>query len=141
MRAINVLSKQARKGFIVTARARQSAAPSVSTGMRSFAVQTTSWEGAVDSVVETLETTPWERHEKIWERIAVLDVDPEECNLGEASGDVTPSKAQIFHNSPPALLYEHAMRYEPGSHIVSSGALAVLSGKKTGRSPKDKTCR
>jgi phosphoenolpyruvate carboxykinase (ATP) len=79
--------------------------------------------------------------EKIWEQVAALEVDPEEWEeykLGEASADVTPSKAQVFHNSPPSLLYEHAMRYEPGSHIVSSGALAVLSGKKTGRSPKDK---
>lgn len=58
--------------------------------------------------------------------------------LGEASQDVTPDHAEIFHNSSPALLYEHAMRYEPGSHIVSSGALAVTSGVKTGRSPKDK---
>ena len=28
--------------------------------------------------------------------------------------------------------------HEPGSHIVSSGALATLSGAKTGRTPKDK---
>ena len=28
--------------------------------------------------------------------------------------------------------------YEPGSHLVSSGALATLSGAKTGRTPKDK---
>jgi len=137
MRAITVLSKQARKGFAATARTVKPAAPALSSsGVRTFAIQTTSWEGAVDSVMDTLDTTPY--HEKIWERVAVLDVDPEECNLGEASGDVTPNNTQIFHNSPPALLYEHAMRYEPGSHIVASGALAVLSGKKTGRSPKDK---
>ena len=28
--------------------------------------------------------------------------------------------------------------YEPGSHLVSTGALATLSGAKTGRTPKDK---
>jgi phosphoenolpyruvate carboxykinase (ATP) len=61
-------------------------------------------------------------------------MDPEE--FGTPSGDVT--APEIFHNSPAALLYEHAMKNEKGSHIVSSGALAVLSGKKTGRSPKDK---
>ena len=30
------------------------------------------------------------------------------------------------------------MTFEPGSHLVSSGALATLSGAKTGRSPRDK---
>jgi phosphoenolpyruvate carboxykinase (ATP) len=33
-------------------------------------------------------------------------------------------------------LYEKALQYDPGTHIVSSGALATLSGAKTGRSPK-----
>ena len=28
--------------------------------------------------------------------------------------------------------------YEPGTHIMASGALAALSGAKTGRSPRDK---
>ena len=35
-------------------------------------------------------------------------------------------------------LHLQALMYEPGSHIVSSGALATLSGAKTGRTPKDK---
>lgn len=35
-------------------------------------------------------------------------------------------------------LYEHAIKYEKGSFITSSGALATLSGAKTGRSPRDK---
>lgn len=35
-----------------------------------------------------------------------------------------------------AELYEHALKYEPSTHITSSGALATLSGAKTGRSPK-----
>lgn len=30
------------------------------------------------------------------------------------------------------------MTFEPGTHLVNSGALATLSGAKTGRSPKDK---
>eukprot|EP00747_Dinoflagellata_sp_TGD_P143744 gnl/TRDRNA2_/TRDRNA2_176426_c0_seq8.p1 gnl/TRDRNA2_/TRDRNA2_176426_c0~~gnl/TRDRNA2_/TRDRNA2_176426_c0_seq8.p1 ORF type:complete len:632 (+),score=157.80 gnl/TRDRNA2_/TRDRNA2_176426_c0_seq8:58-1953(+) len=45
---------------------------------------------------------------------------------------------ELFYNSPPATLYEEALAHESGSSIVSSGALAVLSGKKTGRSPLDK---
>lgn len=68
----------------------------------------------------------------------IVDVDTECLPSGEASHDVTPDHAAIFYNSPAATLYEHAMRYEPGSNIVSSGALAVSSGHKTGRSPKDK---
>ena len=35
-------------------------------------------------------------------------------------------------------LYEQAIAHEEGNFIVSSGALATLSGEKTGRSPKDK---
>lgn len=34
--------------------------------------------------------------------------------------------------------FSQAILYEEGSHIVASGALATLSGAKTGRSPKDK---
>merc|ERR1719446_709387 len=45
---------------------------------------------------------------------------------------------EVFYNSPPGVLYEQALKTEPGSAIVSSGALAVKSGKKTGRSPLDK---
>lgn len=40
-----------------------------------------------------------------------------------------------LHN---AELYEQAIKYEKGSFIASTGALATLSGAKTGRSPKDK---
>merc|ERR1719160_718811 len=45
---------------------------------------------------------------------------------------------EIFYNSPVGVLYEEALKNEPGTAIVSSGALAVKSGKKTGRSPLDK---
>ncbi|XP_048616878.1 phosphoenolpyruvate carboxykinase (ATP) 2-like isoform X1 [Brassica napus] len=37
-----------------------------------------------------------------------------------------------------AELYEQAIKYEKGSFVTSTGALATLSGAKTGRSPKDK---
>jgi len=47
---------------------------------------------------------------------------------------------EVYHNASPAILYEQALKHEEGSHIVSSGALSVMSGKKTGRSPKDKRC-
>merc|ERR1719265_349911 len=45
---------------------------------------------------------------------------------------------EIFYNSPVGVLYEESLKTEKGSAIVSSGALAVLSGKKMGRSPLDK---
>jgi len=45
---------------------------------------------------------------------------------------------EIFYNSAPGILYQEAIENEKGSAIVSSGALAVSSGKKTGRSPLDK---
>ena len=46
---------------------------------------------------------------------------------------------KIIHRNPsPPQLYEHAIRYEPGSSIADSGALIAYSGLKTGRSPLDK---
>jgi len=45
---------------------------------------------------------------------------------------------EIYYNAPPGVLYHEALKHEAGSAIVSSGALAVKSGKKTGRSPLDK---
>ncbi|KAF9934590.1 Protein kinase C-like 1 [Linnemannia zychae] len=41
-------------------------------------------------------------------------------------------------NASVAKLYEDALRYEDGTIISSAGALVTSSGKKTGRSPKDK---
>jgi phosphoenolpyruvate carboxykinase (ATP) len=45
---------------------------------------------------------------------------------------------EIYRNPPPALLYEHAIRYDVNDRIAASGALVAYSGSKTGRSPKDK---
>ncbi|PKI42063.1 hypothetical protein CRG98_037516, partial [Punica granatum] len=44
----------------------------------------------------------------------------------------------FLYNLSPAELYEQAIKDEKGSFITSSGALATLSGAKTGRSPRDK---
>lgn len=43
----------------------------------------------------------------------------------------------VYRNPSPAVLYEHAVSLGDGQ-ITSLGALATCSGKKTGRSPKDK---
>ncbi|URE24335.1 phosphoenolpyruvate carboxykinase [Musa troglodytarum] len=44
----------------------------------------------------------------------------------------------VLYNLSPAELYEQAIKYEKGSFITSAGALATLSGAKTGRAPRDK---
>ncbi|KAK4261446.1 hypothetical protein QN277_004441 [Acacia crassicarpa] len=44
----------------------------------------------------------------------------------------------VLYNLSPAELYEQAIKYEKGSFITSTGALATLSGAKTGRSPRDR---
>jgi phosphoenolpyruvate carboxykinase (ATP) len=46
--------------------------------------------------------------------------------------------AEVYRNPPPALLYEHAIRYDINEKIAASGGLVAYSGPKTGRSPKDK---
>jgi len=46
-------------------------------------------------------------------------------------------KITLKRNAPVALLYEDAIRNE-GAIISATGALINFSGKKTGRSPKDK---
>ncbi|PVU84947.1 hypothetical protein BB559_007292 [Furculomyces boomerangus] len=48
------------------------------------------------------------------------------------------SRIDVKLNMTPAQLYEDALIYEKGSAISSVGALMTISGKKTGRSPKDK---
>lgn len=48
------------------------------------------------------------------------------------------SARNILRNPPPSVLYEEAIRHEPGTTIADSGALIAYSGDKTGRSPKDK---
>ncbi|KAJ1772200.1 Protein kinase C-like 1 [Coemansia sp. RSA 986] len=47
-------------------------------------------------------------------------------------------RAEIRRNASTAQLYEDAVRHETGSAISSTGALVAQSGKKTGRSPRDK---
>ncbi len=43
----------------------------------------------------------------------------------------------VYRNLTPAQLYEHIIRQEPAA-IIDSGAIAIRSGDKTGRSPADK---
>ena len=44
----------------------------------------------------------------------------------------------VYRNLKPGELYEHALRYDAGSAVTSTGALVAMSGEKTGRSPLDK---
>jgi phosphoenolpyruvate carboxykinase (ATP) len=52
--------------------------------------------------------------------------------------DIKHCAAEIVHNAAPAVLVEAALQREKGSFLTSTGALSVISGAKTGRSPKDK---
>jgi phosphoenolpyruvate carboxykinase (ATP) len=45
---------------------------------------------------------------------------------------------EIHRNLDPPSLYEHAIRYEPGTTMSDTGCLIAYSGEKTGRSPDDK---
>ncbi|WOL19341.1 phosphoenolpyruvate carboxykinase [Canna indica] len=54
------------------------------------------------------------------------------------TSDSALKSTHVLYNLSPAELYEQAIRYEKGSFVTSSGALATLSGAKTGRSPRDK---
>ena len=45
---------------------------------------------------------------------------------------------EVYRNPAPALLYEHAIRFETEEKIADRGALVAYSGAKTGRSPRDK---
>jgi phosphoenolpyruvate carboxykinase (ATP) len=53
-------------------------------------------------------------------------------------GDYGLSVPEVYRNLSPSVLYEHAIRYDPGASIADNGALVAYSGAKTGRSPKDK---
>ncbi|KAI7736456.1 hypothetical protein M8C21_011851 [Ambrosia artemisiifolia] len=55
-----------------------------------------------------------------------------------SASDSSLKSTHVLYNLSPAELYEQAIKYEQGSFITSTGALATLSGAKTGRAPKDK---
>ena len=48
------------------------------------------------------------------------------------------SVSNVLRNPSVGVLYEEALKTEPGTAISSTGALVALSGQKTGRSPTDK---
>lgn len=48
------------------------------------------------------------------------------------------SVEKVHRNLTPARLYEEAVKHEKGFAIANNGALVCDSGRKTGRSPKDK---
>ncbi|PSC71338.1 phosphoenolpyruvate carboxykinase [ATP]-like [Micractinium conductrix] len=58
--------------------------------------------------------------------------------FAKAMSDAGLRPVVVYHNLSPAELYEKALQQEPSSHIVERGALATVSGAKTGRTPGDK---
>ncbi|RZC15763.1 Phosphoenolpyruvate carboxykinase (ATP) isoform B [Glycine soja] len=66
---------------------------------------------------------------------------PQPHYFASTAFDVSDSALKFTHvlyNLSPAELYEQAIKHEKGSFITATGALATLSGAKTGRSPRDK---
>nr|Q9XFA2.1 RecName: Full=Phosphoenolpyruvate carboxykinase (ATP) 2 [Urochloa panicoides]AAD24485.1 phosphoenolpyruvate carboxykinase 2 [Urochloa panicoides] len=55
-----------------------------------------------------------------------------------AASDSSLKFTHVLYNLSPAELYEQAFGQKKSSFITSTGALATLSGAKTGRSPRDK---
>lgn len=56
----------------------------------------------------------------------------------KAEAKIDYDHTKLFRNLSVAELYEHALTYEPGTVLSSTGAIVTKSGVKTGRSPKDK---
>jgi len=48
------------------------------------------------------------------------------------------SGPSVLRNATSPVLYEEAIRHDPGTRISALGALVAYSGSKTGRSPSDK---
>ncbi|KAF9925712.1 Protein kinase C-like 1 [Linnemannia zychae] len=69
--------------------------------------------------------------QSVYKHDAALD-----ASVGKDGIDYT--RVNLYRNTSVAKLYEDALRYEPGTSISSAGALVTSSGKKTGRSPRDK---
>merc|ERR1719411_2462204 len=89
---------------------------------------------------EGVEQGGHEEGQEDMKKVLAIDIDTNEVEKQIVTGmeELSLDVDEIYYNSPPGTLYEQALRYEDGSAIVSSGALAVKSGKKTGRSPLDK---
>ncbi|MCO5612598.1 hypothetical protein L7F22_066866 [Adiantum nelumboides] len=64
----------------------------------------------------------------------IAEPKPEFKNVSDSALKFT----HVLYDLSPAELYEQAIKYEKGSFITSTSALATLSGAKTGRSPRDK---
>jgi phosphoenolpyruvate carboxykinase (ATP) len=58
-------------------------------------------------------------------------------NYNSSDSDFGNKKINIFYNPPAPKLYCEELN-NPNSNLTSTGAISVLSGTKTGRSPKDK---
>lgn len=58
----------------------------------------------------------------------VEEADPDFLLHQAPTSDIGLRPVTVYHNLSPGELYEHALKYEPGTHIVSTGALATMSG-------------
>lgn len=70
-----------------------------------------------------------------WVRYVPHCRDVTRCLLLPVALSESPLHAPLPSPLPP-LSVPQALQYDRGTHITSTGALATLSGAKTGRSPK-----
>lgn len=138
-----MLSKARRPATLVSAALRRGASvgPLSVVGQRhaSAITRADKVKATLMEQLKTKELKAWsaeEVKEALSMEIGSLNVHADHVMQGTA--DLGLNVEEIYYNSPAGVLYEQALMHEKGSAIVSSGALAVKSGKKTGRSPLDK---
>jgi phosphoenolpyruvate carboxykinase (ATP) len=91
--------------------------------------------GNIDAVRKLLSgTSPQSTHDPEVEAAHATS----RSNKFAADEDIKNVDAEIMYQASVPVLVEAALQREKGSYLTSTGALAVRSGAKTGRSPKDK---
>jgi phosphoenolpyruvate carboxykinase (ATP) len=81
-----------------------------------------------DSITKALSSSPTKSSPRI---------NDNETDVGNSLNESGIIVRQILRNIKASILVENALKYE-GAKLTSTGALSILSGTKTGRSPKDK---
>jgi ATP-dependent phosphoenolpyruvate carboxykinase len=81
-----------------------------------------------ESITKALSSSPTRLSPNIYDN---------ETDVGQRLNESGINVGRILRNEVRSILVENAIIYE-GARLTSTGALSILSGAKTGRSPKDK---
>jgi ATP-dependent phosphoenolpyruvate carboxykinase len=81
-----------------------------------------------ESITKALSSSPTRLSPNIYDN---------ETDVGQRLNESGINVGRILRNEERSILVENAIIYE-GARLTSTGALSILSGAKTGRSPKDK---